>query len=557
MDSDYNTVLVRDSRLEKISDKIDLPIYSGSPSNTYSVFNANGNPSTTSIQFSAQIPNNNVAVDRRAYIEATCVFTYKFDNKSRAGVALTNTSGVFAYAGTDAFQSFPLNRMFVSAVARIDNATFSNNVSDNIPSLLRMMDDADLAMYQNGTPVFLDNYRENVYTVAPANLQLDMGNNNPLSGYVQKSYNEFLYPRGCHPVDITVDRGGTDSTIVSADPQSWIITITATFREPLFLSPFLWGNPDKSNNAALLGVRNIDLNLTLGNYARAFSSYANVATVNNGYSFVLSSVSNCKLYLNFMSIPSTLKLPPKFVLPYTQYTRYKTQFDAVGTGEKPITCNNIQLQSVPQLLLVYVQNRESEQTIQSTDTFFPITKVSIQFAAKSGLLSSAEQFQLYKMSRDNGVNLDWYSWSGKATKYIAAGNGGGKGAVVKTTGSVLCINPAKDLSLDEAITNGSGGSFNLQMTVTVNNDSGGAINMDMFVLVCENGYIKNVNGSTTSSIAPLDANQVINALSGSALDDSVEIVSTMSALGGMRPVHKRAHAGARSGGGASRMSKFI
>ena len=52
---------------------------------------------------------------------------------------------------------------------------------------------------------------------------------------------------------------------------------------------------------------------------------------------------------------------------------------------------------------------------------------------------------------------------------------GCRGGDVKTGGSILIINPAKDLSLDEVITNGSGGALNLQMDVTFNNSSGAAL----------------------------------------------------------------------------------
>lgn len=565
MENDYNTILVRDSRLENISDKIDLPVYSGSPSCTWATFNANGTPSASSIQFSAQVPNSNVAVDRRAWIEAQCTFTYTFGNKDRAGGNLANGARVFKYGGTDALQSFPLNRMCQSAIVRMDNSTFSSNVSDNIPSLLRMLSLEELAMYQNGSPVFLDNYRD-----YEDNIDDGQSNNSPLSGYTRKSYSEFLYPRGCHPATVTISHLPAAGGVLNASNQvattgdadeRWTITIVTTLREPLFLSPFLWGNPDKSNDAAFLGVRNIDLNLALGNYERAFSSGANISTnpQTNAYSFALTKVENCKLYLNFMSLPSTLKLPPKFVLPYMNYTRYKTYKSAVATGLQQLTTDNIQLQAVPQMILIYVKDDENAITVQSADTFYPISNVSIQFAAKSGLMSSAQQFQLYKLSRDNGVQLDWLDWSGLAKKYDV----GGLGVDVITCGSVLAINPAKDLSLDEILTNASGGSFNLQLQVTINNNSGSASNVDVNVLICDNGFVRNLNGSTSSSLAPLSADEVVTTLaSTNSMSDDTAFAHQMVALGGMKPTHKKMYGsaysgGSRSGGVKHKMTRFV
>jgi hypothetical protein len=268
-------------------------------------------------------------------------------------------------------------------------------------------------------------------------------------------------------------------------------------------------------------------------------------------------VEDCKLYLNFMSIPSSLKLPPKFVLPYINYTRLKTNKSNVGTGVQQLSTDNIQLQSVPQMILIYVKDNESNNTIQSPDTYYPIQGVSIQFAAKSGLMSSAQQFQIYKLSRDNGVQLDWYSWSGLAKKYVATG----AGVDVLTTGSVLAICPAKDLSLDEVLTNGSGGSFNLQMQILVNNNSGAAANLDICTLICESGYVKNVNGSTSSSIAPLSADEVVQALASNAISDNNDLARETVALGGMKPVLPKGFGGSRSGGsrsgGKSKMSYFV
>ena len=71
---------------------------------------------SSNVQFSAQIPNSNVAVDCRMYIELDCEFVLTVGNKASAGTDLVNTSPVFTYAGTDTFQSFPINRMCQSAV---------------------------------------------------------------------------------------------------------------------------------------------------------------------------------------------------------------------------------------------------------------------------------------------------------------------------------------------------------------------------------------------------------------------------------------------------------
>jgi pantoate kinase len=69
-----------------------------------------------------------------------------------------------------------------------------------------------------------------------------------------------------------------------------------------------------------------------------------------------------------------------------------------------------------------------------------ITGISINFANKSGLLSSCTQSQLYDISRNNGVEQSYYEWSGSGVSATKS-----SGSNVATIGSVLCIDPSIDL----------------------------------------------------------------------------------------------------------------
>ena len=74
--------------------------------------------------------------------------------------------------------------------------------------------------------------------------------------------------------------------------------------------------------------------------------------------------------------------------------------------------------------------------------------------------------------------------------------------------------------------------------------------------MCENGYVKNVNGSTSSSIAPLSADQVVAALTSSAISDHDGEARELSVLGGaLQPNKIMQRVGARSAG--AKMSKFV
>lgn len=110
-----------------------------------------------------------------------------------------------------------------------------------------------------------------------------------------------------------------------------------------------------------------------------------------------------------------------------------------------------------------------------------IQKVSFNFANKSGLLSSATQVQLSDMAVRNGLQMNYYEFSGQGV----SNDENGDPDVVPTIGSILVIDPAIDLSID---TNMSGGQYNIQVDLTLFNQSKEEITPTLY-LVCVNSSI--------------------------------------------------------------------
>ena len=161
-----------------------------------------------------------------------------------------------------------------------------------------------------------------------------------------------------------------------------------------------------------------------------------------------------------------------------QKTRYKTTYNAVSPGLQLKTTNNIQLPRVPQcIILVYVQVNKST----SPDTFYSVKRLSVNFGGKCCLLASMDQKKLYEMSRDNGIQFNWWLLCNK----------------------FIIIDPIKDLLWDVDPNDAEYG-VNLQMDITFNNKSGDDANVDLCVLVCE-------NGSTFSSFLNLSDDDVVDA----------------------------------------------
>src|SRR5690606_32698689 len=126
----------------------------------------------------------------------------------------------------------------------------------------------------------------------------------------------------------------------------------------------------------------------------------------------------------------------------------------------PLSSNNIQLNSIPRRMYIYVRERNQDlySTPNNPDTYFSIENISIQFQNKNGLLASASKQQLYEISVKNHCNMSWTQWSGgpvvnSALPFGSTANHYG------TIGSILCIEYASDIGLDSIEAPGKLGQY--------------------------------------------------------------------------------------------------
>jgi hypothetical protein len=122
----------------------------------------------------------------------------------------------------------------------------------------------------------------------------------------------------------------------------------------------------------------------------------------------------------------------------------------------------------------------STQNWTDPSAFLTINKVSISFNNTAGILSSANQQQLYNISYRNGSAQSFFEFAGK-TKTNYTGEVGfdgnitysrgvtGRGIDVGTTGSLLVLNPVFDFNLPSYLSSSSLGQYNLYFTIDVTN----------------------------------------------------------------------------------------
>ena len=570
--ADFKTVLVRDSTIGDITSDIDFAVKSGASQTTYQRFPSTSS-SNSALIFNVQVPSENVVIGRDLLLTTGLTFTINCANVPSGQFA-------FNYGVTDALQAFPLNSLLTTATVQINNTTVSINLQDVLPSLLRMNNSRELYRYNSTTPSLPDQaYGEYANGVT--------SNNNPLAGYQNASYDVDQVPRGAHPIGYAsilhnITAGGTDSSLESTNVlDTWVIVISTVVTEPLFLSPFIFGEPE-FNCQGLLGINNMSFTLNVDSSCkRAFSSATNYITsialgINGQNGFVAGAIGTIpaqtqpSLLFRFLSTQPSDLVQTKNIVPYMDFPRYLTNsansptIAAWAGGDNlaataQLTSSNLQINQIPDLFIINIRKPMSQQTIQDATAFLTINNISINLNNQSGLLSSASQYDLWRMSVKNGSTQSWLEFSGVSNHSTPSGTG----SLYATTGSLLIINPAYDLSLPDYISCGSLGNYNFQFQCNVSNQFAASIQPEIVVITANSGIFTTQQGVSAVYTGILTKEMVLSAKShdqASAMT-SMEVKRMvggnhlnmpLTAMKGMRrKMRGSASSGGASSGGAS------
>ena len=501
--SDFKLVNIVDSRINDITDQITYAVQTGAASNTYQQFNAT-TASTSQISFNVNVPSESIVVSRDIQMQTTYTFTIRIGSAARgAQIAIGNS--VWDYGNKFAFQAFPVAQTMTTISSTINNANVSCNLQDILPQLIKMLDVEDLQRYNGTTPTLPDGMYK-YFTNA------DSASNNVLAGYKNSNYNNRIHPRGAHPITIKGVRrsrtGQADSTLLtSTDPNDyWMIVCEATFTEPLFLSPFMFAGRNEYNNQGFVGINTLTVTCNIDSSLKRFMSYStNDTTIPFSVEFgdpmgivapAITEPVKSKLLINFLSTQPTQLIKARNIVPYHDYPRWVSQYNAIITAgaQSTITSNNIQLNQLPDSFIIVARKKLSTQTAKDTSTFLPIKKISVNLNNSSGLLSSATTEDLYKISQSNGSNQSWLEFSGKANYYLnnAVANG-----IVPTGGSMLILNPARDLSIPPYLTSGSIGQYSFTIDLTVENNETVDLSPEIVILAVNSGIFTTIAGSSS------------------------------------------------------------
>jgi len=515
MSADFRTVLIRDSRLG-ITDELSYAVQSGGSNVTYQQYQAI-TATASNMVFNCQIPSESIVIAREILLQSTLSLSFAI-----SGVTLG--ASAFDYGSTDAFQSFPLAKLMTTLTATINNCNVSVNLQDVIDPLLRLNDSRELFRYNGMTPALPDQ----------AYLDFADGvgaNNNPLANYSTASYDVDQSPRGAFPAEVRVYRyttaGGANyvdqSTIaLGSAGERWVVCVTASLTEPLFLSPIIFGDPCY-NMQGFSGINTMNFVANIDSTVkRAFSTANNWVVVPSlGCPAITGAVPvgqvqpfvGTRLLFNFLSTQPSDLIPVRNVLPYQEFPRYLSLStnnpalvpDAIAT----ISSQNIQLNQIPDYFMIYARKPMSSQTIKDSASFLQINQISCNFNNASGLLASATQADLWRISVANGSTQSWVEFSGLATTTSIAGTG--TGLLVPTTGSILILSPSQNLSLADYLSSGSIGQYLFQFNITLKNNYNATFQPEIVVVCCNSGVFTTVSGSSNIYTGLLTKQMVLDA----------------------------------------------
>lgn len=510
--ADFSTVLVKDDRLANLTDKITYAVNKGAQQVTVAEFPATSQ-SPSSHVYNIVVPSLETVVDRR------CMWTSTVVLKITATVAADKQA--IKYGIRDCLGPMPLHSLVNTLTATINNNTVSLNMRDVLPAMLRMLENRELAMYNNTTPVAYDTYLN--YS------DMKDANNNAFGGFNLVS-DPSIHPRGSYALDgIAEDLAFTTALSPGVAGASLLKTayVKFTVSEPLLLSPFIFANP-QSNNQGMYGIQNMSFNMNLGDAKRVWRHYDGGASTIN--TVEVQEFVNSKLTFNFLTCHPSDQLSSRCVVPYYECPRYIStglgQIDALpaasALGVRPISksvtysSTTISLNQIPDKLIIYL--RKPSPTWTDSDSFLPITKININWNNNTGVCSSFNQIDLWRASVEAGSNQSFDEFRGFAYRANLDNgvdektDGTGAGKIVPTCGSVLMLNMGQHINLvEDYYAPGSIGQFSLQVNITVENYSSANINPEMVLICMNSGSFATERGTSSTYTALLTKEDVLAA----------------------------------------------
>jgi len=440
--------------------------------------NISTNYASSQVSFSVPPPSEQTVVDRSIKQKWSVLFVLQ-------GVGLNGGNLVNFDSGTIALRKSPIASCISTQSVTLNNTAVSNNVQDLVDPMFKYSISKD---EQNGSlsesPDMDDQFQ---------NYNDGLGwSRNPLSLYGgnvdQQTRGAFNFTGGSSPSLVVNYNNNTGA--------SFVYTVT----ENIFLDPFTFGDYDASG---FVGLRNMDFTFTIGNLSRMLSINSSAGSITNLTAQFNSAPVLLFKYATLNELVQPFESNKPYVYPYNNVTRYATPSGSSlsSNAQLTLTSNNLQINSIPQRLYIFVRDQNQSLTYNSSDVYCVLENLNITWQNRNGLLASATKQDLYNICARNGCKQSWAQWS-------------------QYQGSIMAVDMGRDIGMDPLEAPGLLGNFQLTVTATVTNcnQSNSLVNPTLYIISVEAGTFTIVNGTSVPMIGVLSRQDILSSQASQMLD---------------------------------------
>ena len=439
--------------------------------------------STAGITWNFNTQSENVLIDRRIYARAQ--FQLTFVGTAPLGQRLLNTE-------SDAARFLPLAAVTQSLKVTINGSSVESQYADSLLGVLRYnigdhLKETDLSM----SPSAQDKYQQYSDGVG--------GIRNPLSNYQNSGKDTG---RGSFELDSITNPVSPDAAVT---PITAVVLFTVT--EPLLLSPMLYRSGDLQSG--LIGVRNmgVQFNFASGQLSRIWSRSPSAGVNLTSVTAAIGAGTTAppSLLVNYLTPPlsSQGSIPRQVNYQYNKSETFVNDMNVnlVAGASQTFNNNAIQLSTVPKCIYIWASRQNSTKTYLTSDTFFKINSLSLNYLNVSGQFSSMSLQDLYQMCVKNGCELSWPEWSGR-TQTI------GDGSVDGMVGSVIKLD-VSDLHIPSNVASGMNVNSQLSYAVNVENISAATIGVQLTTVIVYDGLMTIESGSMATQVGVISEADVV------------------------------------------------
>ena len=452
--------------------------------------------SNSQVSFNITSPNLQSCLDRKIILSLQCSFTittsgrtsgngpiftagtWSPNNILSSGPPYSVSQSLLPLGSIAALRSdCPFQKRCTNVSLQINTQSISYSMFDIAEILLRYGNNYEYANRSLSSLGFKDNYQD--YNIA----NTSNVNNNPLGGYGQQG-NAFS-GRGVAFTSLTV----TNGTIPGIDINNGSI-VTIGWDEPLYFPPFIQSLNDVEG---LQGLEKLSIQFTTSGLADMLSidkykiAGGGDPTTNpvNVTATLIGSPINTQPTLTTFWLYSSASAEQYFLknrYPITLFNQYITSVPSTsslaGASNQSIQTQAVTLPSIPSNIWVAVQESKNYKTLNynATDTFAPISNITLTLGVRSGLLAESFPESLYQMSVRNGLKISFFEFQ-------------------SNVGSPVCINLAKDLPLLKNLSVGSQERINLSMKITFSNPKTYNAQYEAIILTGDEGILELEHGA--------------------------------------------------------------